>query len=38
VSIGKLGKEQQGLGVSQIRGFNIVHLGKWLWKMVVDRG
>jgi len=33
-----LGKEYGGLGVRQLREFNIALLGKWCWGMLVDRG
>ncbi|GAU20182.1 hypothetical protein TSUD_352460 [Trifolium subterraneum] len=33
-----LGLEHGGLGVRQLREFNIALLGKWCWRMLVDRG
>ena len=33
-----LRKEYGGLGVRQIREFNIALIGKWCWRMLVDRG
>ena len=32
-----LAKEVGGLGIRRLREFNLVLLGKWCWKMVVDR-
>jgi hypothetical protein len=32
-----LRKEYEGLGVRQIRKFNIALLGMWCWRMLVDR-
>jgi len=32
-----LRKEYGGLGVRQLREFNIALLGKWCWMMLVDR-
>ncbi|GAU24432.1 hypothetical protein TSUD_364160 [Trifolium subterraneum] len=32
-----LRKEYGGLGVSQLREFNLALLGKWCWRMLVDR-
>lgn len=31
-------KEYGGLGVRQLREFNLALLGKWCWRMLVDRG
>jgi hypothetical protein len=31
-------KEYRGLGVNRLREFNTALLGKWCWKMLVDRG
>ncbi|MCI43266.1 putative non-LTR retroelement reverse transcriptase, partial [Trifolium medium] len=33
-----LRKEYGGLGVRQLREFNIALLCKWCWRMLVDRG
>jgi len=33
-----LKKEDDRLGVRQLREFNLALLGKWCWKMLVDRG
>ena len=33
-----LQKEQGGLGVRQLREFNLALLGKWCWRLMVDRG
>jgi hypothetical protein len=33
-----MGKEYGGLGVRQTREFNIALLGKWCWRLLVDRG
>lgn len=33
-----LQKEHCGLGVRQLREFNLALLGKWCWKLLVDRG
>jgi len=33
-----LGKEFGGLGVRQMREFNTGFLGKWCWRLLVDRG
>jgi len=30
-------KEEGGLGVRRIRDFNIALLGKWCWRMLIDR-
>jgi len=32
-----LSKEEGGLGVRRIREFNVVLLGKWCWRMLVDK-
>ncbi|GAU48351.1 hypothetical protein TSUD_267760 [Trifolium subterraneum] len=32
-----LRKEYRGLGVRQVREFNLALLGKWCWRMLVDR-
>jgi hypothetical protein len=32
-----LRKEDGGSGVRQLRGFNVALLGKWCWRMLVDR-
>jgi hypothetical protein len=32
-----LGKESSGLGVQQLREFNPALLGKWCWRMLVDK-
>ncbi|PNX79265.1 non-LTR retrotransposon transposase [Trifolium pratense] len=31
-------KEYGGLGVRQLREFNLALLGKWCWRLLVDRG
>ena len=33
-----LSKENGGLGVMQLREFNLSLLGKWCWRLLVDRG
>jgi hypothetical protein len=33
-----LRKEYGGLGVRQLKEFNIALLGKWCWRMLVDHG
>jgi hypothetical protein len=33
-----MGKEHGGLRVRQMREFNITLLGKWCWRLLVDRG
>lgn len=33
-----LQKEQGGLGVRRLREFNLALLGKWCWRLLVDRG
>jgi hypothetical protein len=33
-----MGKEYEGLRVRQMREFNIALLGKWCWRLLVDRG
>jgi len=30
-------KEEGGLGVRRLREFNVVLLGKWCWRMLVDK-
>jgi len=32
-----LDKEVGGLGVRRMREFNLVLLGKWCWRLIVDR-
>ncbi|PNX93679.1 receptor-like kinase [Trifolium pratense] len=34
----KLPQEYEGLGVRQLREFNLALLGKWCWRLLVDRG
>jgi hypothetical protein len=33
-----LSRENGGLGVRQLREFNLALLGKWCWRLLVDRG
>jgi len=33
-----LSKEEGGLGVRRLKGFNLTLLGKWCWRMLVDEG
>jgi len=32
-----LSKEEGGLGVRRMREFNVALLGKWCWRMLVDK-